>query len=86
MDFDAAEEKVTYRLAQEDNDVRELASEERKLYDAHSRYGEMAKVATIPMILYNSWRREGKIKDQAFIKRWLNDTYNSAFRTRPGRI
>ena len=31
-------------------------------------------------------KAEGKLDDQAYMKRWLNDPDNRAFRTRPGEV
>ena len=51
-----------------------------------AKWGDMHKVATIPLVILQDWMTSGKIKDKAFIKRWVNDPDNAAFRTRPGRI
>jgi len=32
------------------------------------------------------WKSEGKLDDQAFLKKWLNDPDNRLFRTRPGEV
>jgi len=31
-------------------------------------------------------KSEGKIDDQAYMNRWLNDPDNQFFRTRPGKV
>jgi hypothetical protein len=38
------------------------------------------------MALYYQMKAEGKLEDQAYMKRWLNDPDNRAFRTRPGEV
>lgn len=55
---------------------------------APERWGErlMHKVASIPMALYADLKRKGIIDDEAAMKRWLNDSDNRHFRTRPGRV
>ena len=48
--------------------------------------GEIHHVASIPMALFYQMKAEGKLDDQAYMKRWLNDPDNRAFRTRPGEV
>jgi hypothetical protein len=48
--------------------------------------GEWHLVASIPEALYYKMKAEGKIDDQAYMKRWLNDPDNQFFRTRPGKV
>ena len=48
--------------------------------------GDLHLVASIPMELFMKWKSEGKLDDQAFLKKWLNDPDNRLFRTRPGEV
>jgi hypothetical protein len=48
--------------------------------------GDMHHVASIPMALFYQMKAEGKLDDQAYMKRWLNSPENRAFRTRPGEV
>lgn len=48
--------------------------------------GEWHHVASIPESLYYQMKAEGKIDDQAYMKKWLNDADNKFFRTRPGKV
>lgn len=48
--------------------------------------GDMHLVASIPVELFMKWKSEGKLDDQAFLKKWLNDPDNRLFRTRPGEV
>jgi len=48
--------------------------------------GDMHLVASIPMELFMKWKSEGKLDDQAFLKKWLNDPDNRLFRTRTGEV
>lgn len=50
------------------------------------KWGDGQHVARVPNVIYQQWLLEGKHRDQAFLKRWLNDSANAAFRTRPGVI
>lgn len=54
--------------------------------DAPQKWGDMARVASIPMTIYYDLLRKGIIHDQAAMKRWLNDPDNRFFRTRPGTV
>lgn len=48
--------------------------------------GDMHKVASIPMSIFLELEKKGITKDPKALKRWLNDSDNAAFRTRPGRV
>jgi len=50
------------------------------------KWGDLAHVASIPFLLANQLMQEGKIWDQEYLRRWVNDSDNAVFRTRPGRI
>lgn len=59
--------------------------------DYGARWGEMTKVATIPMTVIDSLNKQGIMKgfvvqDETRFKRWLNDPENRFFRTRPGTV
>ncbi len=49
-----------------------------------NRWG--TRVARINMLTYLEWIKEGKHKDQAWIKRWLNDPTNRGARTHESRL
>lgn len=48
--------------------------------------GEFHRVASIPMSVWFQLKQQGILDDQAALKRWLNDSNNAAFRTRPGKV
>ncbi len=55
--------------------------------DERTPYGErLTKVASIPLVIWEAWGREGDLTDPAFLRKKLNDRENLYFRTRPGRI
>ncbi len=64
----------------EDNKARFADTDER------ARYGEMSRVASIPMAIYMDLRRRGVLDDQEALRAWLNNPDNRVFRTRPGRL
>ena len=71
-------------------DVEPIAEASKRSFNAFSgakdKWGDGQRVASIPLVILQDWMASGKIRDQAFIKRWLNDPDNAVFRTRPGRV
>jgi hypothetical protein len=53
-----------------------------------ARFGEWARVASVPLtLLHSSGLHEAHLQeDQKFISKWMNDGDNRAFRTRPGDV
>jgi hypothetical protein len=59
--------------------------------DEREKYGDWAKVASIPLAVFQDLNSLGICKgfavvDQKKFKDWLNDPENRYFRTRPGRV
>ena len=54
--------------------------------DRKAKYGDMAKVASIPLNVYYELKRQGIVDDPKAMKKWLNDPDNRAFRTRGGTV
>lgn len=71
-------------------DVEPTLEQNKLLYndvDERARYGEkLTRVASIPLVVWMQWSREGDINDPAYIRKKLNDRDNLLFRTRPGKI
>ena len=71
-------------------DVTDVIEANKAIYNAvdekASWKGEWHLVASIPEALYYKMKAEGKIDDQEYMKRWLNDSDNQFFRTRPGKV
>jgi hypothetical protein len=44
------------------------------------------RVASIPLVVWEEWKKEGDVRDPNFLRKKLNDRDNLYFRTRPGRI
>ena len=72
-------------------DVERFTEANRRQHNEHS--GKLngpdelgVKVATIPMVILEKLQRDGILHDPVAFKRWLNDSDNAAFRTRPGVI
>jgi len=69
--------------------VDDVFDHNKHLYNQNKRqtpYGDMERMATIPMALYYDLARKGILYDQKALKRWLNDRDNLVFRTRPGVV
>ncbi len=84
--FDPETEEVTLQTIQE---VEPLIDANKASFNEHTsldRFGDMTRVASIPMSLYFELKRKGILDDQAALKRWLNDPDNRFFRTRPGVV
>lgn len=76
-------------LLHTEQNVDDVVEDTKSQYNAtneRSRWGEMAKVASIPLSIFYSPEFQAIRKDKAALKRWLNDPDNRAFRTRPGRV
>lgn len=58
----------------------------RKEVDKHTKWGDMSRVASIPLTLYYDLKQKGILDDQAAMKKWLNDPDNELFRTRKGKV
>jgi hypothetical protein len=48
--------------------------------------GEMHMVATLPNEVWFDLKKRGILDDDKAFRRWLNDSENSAFRVKPGRV
>lgn len=53
--------------------------------DANWR-GDMHLVASLPLSVWFELKKNGTLDDDKRLKKWLNDSSNSAFRVRPGRV
>lgn len=72
-----------------EQDVTDIVEDNKARFastDEHARYGEMSRVASIPMAIYMELQRRGILQDQKALRAWLNHPDNRVFRTRPGRI
>lgn len=84
--YDDETGQATIQTQQDVTDVIEENKQEFAQVDERARWGEWNKVASIPMSIYFQLKAEGKLDDQAYMKRWLNDPENRYFRTRSGQV
>ena len=70
-----------------EQDTSFLLDFNRKLAnEAGKKFGEWAKVASLPMALFMDLKQKGILDDSKAFKRWLNDPDNRYFRTHEGRL
>ena len=84
--YDSDTDEVTIQTIQ---DVDEIIEANRAEFNEHTsldRWGELKRVASIPMSLYAQLKRSGLAYDEKAMRRWLNDPDNRHFRTRPGVV
>jgi len=71
-------------------DVEDVAESNKQSFnqvDERANWqGDMHKVASIPMAIFYDLKRKGILDDPAAMKKWLNDSDNRVFRTRPGTV
>jgi hypothetical protein len=84
--YDADTDEAMIQTQQDVTGVIEENKSEFNQVDERATWGELSKVASIPLSLYYQLKSEGKLDDQAYMKRWLNDPENRHFRTRPGKV
>lgn len=79
-------------IIEEVSDVTEIVEDNKaqyNRYDERSRWrhdGGQNHVARIPLDIYYSLEFQKIKDDQKALKKWLNDYFNRAHRTRPGRV
>lgn len=54
--------------------------------DTKTKFGDVARVASIPLSVYYDLKKRGIADDPAALKKWMNDPDNRAFRVRGGRL
>ena len=79
-------DEATIQTQQDVTAIVEENKNEFNQVDERAKWGEFSRVASIPLSLYYELKKEGKLEDQAYMKRWLNDPENRHFRTRPGQV
>ena len=74
-------------LIQTEQETTDIVEANKAAYnDAPERWGDMTRVASIPLSLYFDLKKKGIADDPVAMKRWLNDPDQRFFRTRPGRL
>jgi hypothetical protein len=84
--YDEATEEVRIETVQELDPILEKNLKMRNNQMRIDRWGDGKIVASVPMVIYGEWVTSGKVNDQAFLTRWLNDPENLKFRTFKGKV
>jgi len=84
--YDPDTERVVIETRHDVTDIIEHNKRIANEFTSLDRWGDMTRVASIPMSLYMEMKKQGIIDDQAAMRRWLNDPDNRFFRTRPGVV
>lgn len=84
--YNDEKDEATIQTQQDVTAIIEENKNEFNQVDERQRWGEFSRVASIPLSLFYQLKNEGKLEDQAYMKRWLNDPENRHFRTRPGVV
>jgi len=86
FDYDPLTDQATISSHQTLDPLLERNVQEQNAQTSLDRWGDGRVVASVPMSIYSQWVAEGKDKDDAFLKRWLNDPENRKFRRFRGRV
>ena len=78
--------RVIFEERQVVDDIIEQNKAEFNATDEHARWGEQAQCARIPLSIAMDLAKDGRLYDAEYMKRWMNDRDNLAWRTRPGVI
>jgi hypothetical protein len=84
--YDRAEDTFAIHSEQDVTSVAEGSKAQFNSTDERAKWGEWAKVATIPLTILHELRKNGTTEDPKRMKAWLNSRDNRVFRTRPGRV
>ncbi len=84
--WDDVTETATIETKQPLDDLFDYTKHLYNQNNKHTRYGEMERMASIPMTLYFDLKKKGILHDQKALKKWINDSDNRVFRTRPGVV
>lgn len=82
--FDESEGVANYVAEQETSFL--LDFNRAQANEAGKRFGEWAKVASLPMTVFMDLKQKGILDDSKAFRRWLNDPDNRYFRTHGGTL
>lgn len=68
-------------------DTTAIADANKRAYnDSGNAWGDVNRVASIPLSVYYNLKRKGIADDPVALKRWMNDSDNRVFRTKGGTL
>lgn len=89
FEFDPVTEETRIITETDSTPVMAVAQEERQAFRGRKGgnwKGDMHLVARLPMAVFNDLRKKGILGDQKVMRKWLNESDNQVFRTRPGTV
>lgn len=84
--YDPATEDTTIESRQVLDERLHINRDEFNAHSAFTKRGDMWKVASIPLVVYEDLVKQGIAQDPERLRRWLNDPDNRFFRTTPGKV
>lgn len=84
--YDEATDETTIETVQDAEPLMDLNLASYNSIDHRARWGEGQMVARLPLNIFWDLKQRGIIGNQKAFSRWLNDSENMKFRTRPGRV
>lgn len=84
--YDAEKDEATIETVQDVSSIVELNKIDLTQSENTGWKGEFHHVARIPLSVYYDLKAQGKLDDEAFMKRWLNDSENRFFRVKEGKV
>jgi hypothetical protein len=83
--YDHTDDSFTIETLQDVEEIAELNKASFNRADPRWK-GDFHRVASIPMPIFMQLQMQGIADDPVAFKRWLNDSDQRVFRTRPGRV
>lgn len=77
---------VTIETDQNISPIIEANKNAYKETDKHTKWGEFARVASLPLTVYYDLLQRGILRDEVALKRWLNTEEARPYRTRVGKV
>lgn len=77
---------VTIETTQNESPILQANQELYKETDKHTKWGDMSRVASIPLTVYYDLLKRGILNDENAMKKWLNSEEGRPFRVRAGKV
>jgi hypothetical protein len=75
-----------WETTQDDSAIRKFASEARGNWAKHQKFGDIAPVATVPVVVQYDLLKRGIWQDKDRLKKWLNSPEAAPYRTREFKV
>ena len=78
------DDTFTIETVEDVQDVVDINKEQYK--ESGGRWGDLNLVARIPPVIWTMLEKSGLARDNKALLRWIDDSDQRAFKTRPGRL